>query len=408
MGTYLNPGNSGFTTIRNKDYIDKTGLIGLINDTIDTSNKLTCISRPRRFGKSYAAQMLCAYYDYTCDSHALFEGLEISKSDDYEKYINKFNVIYIDITGLLSELNSDGRDLINLVPMLKNDIIHDLCKAESKVDETRRLSECLLDYVEYTGKKIVFIIDEWDAPIREAKNNEKVQTGYLNFLREIFKNGNITPRVVAGAYMTGILPIKKDGTESAISDFNEYSILNPGAFTEYTGFLEEEIQKICSHKGLDPQDFKYWYDGYSFDNGTSIYNPYSVMKAVHRNSFESYWQKTTAAESLITYISMNFAGLQDDIARLITGEHLVVDISGFSNDVKNFKTKDDVLTLLIHLGYLAFDSVKHQARIPNEEIKTEFVALLKNSSKSELAKLVTESDVLLQDTIEQNEEKVAK
>ncbi|SEA52566.1 PD-(D/E)XK nuclease superfamily protein [Pseudobutyrivibrio sp. ACV-2] len=408
MGTYLNPGNSGFATIKDKDYIDKTGLIRLINDTIDTSSKLTCISRPRRFGKSYAAQMLCAYYDYTCDSHSLFEGLEISKSDDYEKFINKYNVIYIDITGLLSELNGEGKDLINFVPLLKKDIIRDLCKAESRVDDTRRLSECLLDYVEYTGKKIVFIIDEWDALIREAKKNDKVQIGYLNFLREIFKNGNITPRVVAGAYMTGILPIKKDGTESAISDFNEYSILNPGVFTEYTGFLEKEVCQICSDKGLNPQLFKEWYDGYLFDKGTSIYNPYSVMQAVSRNSFESYWQKTTAAESLVTYISMNFAGLQDDIARLITGEHLEVDISGFSNDVETFKTKDDVLTLLIHLGYLAFDSITHKARIPNEEIKTEFVALLKNSSKSELAKLVTQSDTLLQDTIEQNEEKVAK
>ena len=81
VGTYLNPGNSSFGRILKTDYIDKTGLIALINERVDTEESLICISRPRRFGKSYAARMLCAYYDHTCDSHKLFEKLKMFLQD---------------------------------------------------------------------------------------------------------------------------------------------------------------------------------------------------------------------------------------------------------------------------------------------------------------------------------------
>ncbi|MBR4706882.1 MAG: AAA family ATPase [Pseudobutyrivibrio sp.] len=409
MGIYLNPGNEEFKRIIKSNYIDKTGLISIINSKIGTKKNLVCVSRPRRFGKSYAAQMLCAYYDCTCDSKDLFADYQIAKEDSKLSYLNQFNVIYLDITSFISDLNSRGDSINSVVNDIQDAVIKDV-SAVSEVDLQDSFTNILLNYVEQSGKKIIFIIDEWDAIIREAKDNSEIQTAYLNLLRSLFKNGNFTSRAVAAAYMTGILPIKKDGTESAVSDFDEFTIINPGKFAEYTGFNAEDIKTVCQQNetNISVDELKEWYDGYSFDGVNPIYNPYSVMQAIEMGRLESYWRKTTAAETLFTYINMDFKGLQEDIARLIAGEHIHVDINNFNNDVETFNSKDDVLTLLIHLGYLAYDNNTQMVRIPNKEVRTEFDSLLKNESKSKLADLVKKSEKLFQATIDLQGDVVAK
>lgn len=179
--------------------------------------------------------------------------------------------------------------------------------------------------------------------------------------------------------MTGILPIKKDGTESAVSDFDEFTIINPGKFGEYTGFNEKDIEEICSiHTAIDIEDLKAWYDGYSLDGKHPIYNPYFVMQAVDSGKLEAYWCKATASEMLFAYINMGFKGLREAMDRLIAGENIDVDVNSFNNDVETFNSKDDVLTLLIHFGYLAYDAENETVRIPNKEIRTEFESLLNN------------------------------
>lgn len=407
MGMYLNPGNHGFEEILNNKYVDKTGMIRYINRTISTTQKLTCISRPRRFGKSLAAQMLCAYYDASCDSHALFDHLEISRTDDYEKHLNQYNVIYLDISGFISNVFRSGKNLCDVPDMILQAIQSELKADSEQLQPEASLSENLIAYVKKTGKKFVFIIDEWDAIIREAKNDPISQKRYFSFLRELFKNGNFTPQVVAAAYMTGILPIKKDGSQSAISDFQEYTILDPVFFAEFTGFTEAEVYDLCISFGMDFSEAKAWYDGYSFERAGSIYNPYSVMTAMQRGRYQSYWQKTSASEALMTYINMNFEGLQEDILRLIAGEELEVYTGGFENDFETFKSRDDVLTLLIHLGYLAYDQTEGLVRIPNEEIRSEFKKLIQNEQGTKLAGLIQASRQLLQDTLSGNEQGVA-
>ncbi|SFH98710.1 PD-(D/E)XK nuclease superfamily protein [Pseudobutyrivibrio sp. OR37] len=409
MGIYLNPGNEEFKRIIKSNYIDKTGLISIINSKIETKKNLVCVSRPRRFGKSYAAQMLCSYYDCTCDSKELFATYQIARDGTWLSYLNQFNVIYLDITSFISDLNSKGDSINTVVNDIQDAVINDI-SAVAEVDLQASFTNILLKYVEYSGKKIVFIIDEWDAIIREAKDNNEVQSAYLNLLRSLFKNGNFTSRAVAAAYMTGILPIKKDGTESAVSDFDEFTIINPGKFSVYTGFNEDDIKTICEkmETHISADELKEWYDGYSFDGINPIYNPYSVMQAIEMGKLESYWRKTTAAETLFTYINMDFKGLQEDIARLISGEHIHVDINNFNNDVETFNSKDDVLTLLIHLGYLAYDNNTQMVRIPNKEVRTEFDSLLKNESKSKLADLVKKSEQLFQATINLQGDVVAK
>ena len=400
MGKYLNPGNENFKRIMQGKYVDKTGLIAEVNRRIGTTENLVCISRPRRFGKSYAAQVLCAYYDSSCDSHDLFSNCAITDSADYEKHINKYNVICLDIAGLISELKKDHRSIRDITIYIQEVLKADLVEAAPELGDIQDVSNCLMQLVEISGRKIVFVIDEWDAVIREATNDKAAQTSYLNLLRAWFKNINFTAKVVAAAYMTGILPIKKDGSQSAISDFREYPILYPDGFAEYTGFTEDEVKKLCDEYQVDFLEFKSWYDGYDFPECGPIYNPYSVMRALQNRKCRSYWQKTSASESLMTYINMDFDGLQETITRLISGEEIEVNVDTFENDFETFKSRDDVLTLLTHLGYLTYDEDEKVVRIPNEEIKIEFRQIISGTNTNKKwAALIRKSQKLLEDTI---------
>ena len=405
MGNYLNPGNSGFEEIRKSPYVDKSGLISLINQTIGTKQKLTCISRPRRFGKSFAAQMLCAYYDRTCDSSSLFSDLMIAKDTQYTKHLNHYDVIYLDMTGIIGETS-----ITDIVPYIKRNIVGELTYAYPKLEVAEGFVSTLIRAAKSAGNRFIMVIDEWDAPIRETKDNPKAQRDYLEFLRALFKNSGATSQIFAAAYMTGILPIKKDGSQSAISDFCEFTVLDPGEYAVFTGFTEDEVQTLCHKYHMNFNDAKSWYDGYSFDKIHSVYNPYSVMSAMLSGKFKSFWKKTSAAEALLAYIDMNEDGLQNDIARLISGEDIEVDTEGFENDLETFKNKDDVLTLLIHLGYLAYTEEYDgfgTVRIPNKEVRIEFNKILRKGKHKELLRLIRMSDQLLEATILCNAELVA-
>ena len=265
MGNYLNPGNSGFEAIRRGPYVDKTGLISLINRTIGTKQNLTCISRPRRFGKSFAAQMLCAYYDKTCDSSALFDDLTIAKDPHYTRHLNQYDVIYLDMTGVIGEAST-----ADIIPYIKRNIIRELTMAYPELEAQESFTSTLIHAVALTGNRFVMIIDEWDAPIREFKNNPLAKQNYLEFLRMLFKNSGATSQIFAAAYMTGILPIRKDGSQSAISDFREFSILDPGEYAVFTGFTEDEVHTLCDTYHMEFENAKRWYDGYSFDTVHSV------------------------------------------------------------------------------------------------------------------------------------------
>ncbi|MBQ9981303.1 MAG: AAA family ATPase [Oscillospiraceae bacterium] len=404
MGMYLNPGNTAFAIALNGDYIDKTGIVALINQTIDTPRQLTCISRPRRFGKSYAAKTLCAYYDHTCDSHSLFDGLEISRDDSYEKHINKYHIIYLDMSNILEKVKPE-----KLVTFIKDSVETEICQYYSDVKKGSSFDQTLMNMVETTCRKIIMLIDEWDAPLRECP---EVSSDYLRFLRMLFKSSNTTAKLFAAAYITGILPIKKDGSQSAISDFREYSMLAPGRFAKYTGFTENEVKTLYKRYDMDFETAKYWYDGYNFSQCASIYNPYSVMMAMENGVFDSYWKQTSAAENLLTYIGINIqnplSSLQEKILKLIAGEQIEIDPSGFDNDFTTFRSDDDVLTLLVHLGYLAYNSNEKRVRIPNEEVRMEFDKLLRDRSHTKLTSLIMRSEQLLADTLAGNENAVAQ
>lgn len=409
MGTYVNPGNKAFAEIADKDYVDKSGLISVVNKTIGTKNKLTCISRPRRFGKSYAAKMLTAYYDCGCDSHALFDHRKIARSKDYLTNLNKYNVICLDISGFVSAVKEISGDLKDVTVNIKKAIWKDLTECGFVPHEEDSLNDFLLRCAESPdGKPFIFIIDEWDSVIREAKDDDKVQDAYLSLLRGWFKNNNFTPKAVAAAYITGILPIKKDGSQSSISDFREYTMLTPGPFAKYTGFSENEVRKKCSKGRISFEDVKSWYDGYELPGISSVYNPYSVMHAITYKECRSFWGKTSAAEGLTDYIKMDFEGLQETVANLIAGSKIEVRTDSFQNDLERFKSKDDILTLLIHLGYLTYDSEQKTAHIPNEEVRSEFYSFLSADDVGKYwASMIKRADKVLDDTIHLRSEAVA-
>ena len=410
MGTYINPGNAAFKRISGPNYIDKTMLIELVNQRIPGEKYLICVSRPRRFGKSYAAKMLTAYYDCSCDSRSLFDNRKIAECDDYTEHLNKYNVISLDITSFISEAQSQGKPLKDIPKMICEALHDELFALDPDFKPGKTINEELMYFVDKPeGKQWVFIIDEWDAMIREAKDDPKAQKAYLNLLRGWFKNNSFTDKCVAAAYMTGILPIKKDGSQSAMSDFMEFSILQPEEFAGVTGFTEDEVKELCVKHNASFDDLKAWYDGYSFPECGEIYNPYSVMCAIKKKKCQSYWKKTTAAESLFTYINMDFDGIQEIITRLISGEEIEVRTDDFQNDFEQFSSRDDVLTLLVHLGYLAYNEDDKTVRIPNEEIRSEYYSIL-NSNKvnSKWIKLIDRSKKLLADTIACDSEAVAK
>ena len=414
MGMYVNAGNQAFAQILKGEYVDKTGLISLINERIEGPHNLVCVSRPRRFGKTYVAKMLAAYYDRSCDSDGLFSDRTVAGSKDYKNYLNKYNVISLDITGFISQVNSSGGKLSEIPRMIEEAIKNDLMELGIKDDPGDDLNKYMLKYTESEdGRKFVFIIDEWDALIREASNEPETLKAYFNLLRGWFKNNNFTPKVVAFAYMTGILPIKKDGTESAISDFDEFSIIEPGEFAAFYGFTEDEVRSSCDSCGSSFEGMKEWYDGYCIGN-TFIYNPYSVMCALRSGKFGSYWKKTSAAETLITYIDIDIDGLQDAVARITAGERVSINTGSFQNDVETFFGKDDVLTLMVHLGYLTYeadpdgDGSAGDVWIPNEEVKKEFENIIRKAKHKGLVNLIKRSDKLLEDTIAGNSDAVAK
>ena len=405
MGKFVNPNNSAFQkAVASKIYVDKTGLIDLTNDFLGTQQAFICNSRPRRFGKSMAANMLAAYYSKGCDSHELFAGLQIEKSADYEKYLNKFDVIHLDIQWCLMMAKSAEAT----VSFISKNILKELREIYGNVlsEDVQMVADALADISIATGKRFVIIIDEWDTLIRDEATNKAVQEEYIDFLRGLFKGVEPT-KYIALAYMTGILPIKKYKTQSALNNFLEYTMINPGPLAPYLGFIKEEVILLCEKYNIDFAEVKRWYDGYLL-GGYHVYNPCAVINLIFQGNFQSYWSQTGTYESILPLINMDFDGLRSAIIDMLSGDTVEVIPYFFQNDMVSFRDKDDVLTLLIHLGYLGFNQKRNQAFIPNEEIRFEFAMATKLNKWSELISFQKESRALLNAVLDDDTEKVAE
>ena len=409
MGQYLNPGNTLFTeALQSEIYVDKTGLLAYTNKVIGTKQKLVCVSRPRRFGKSMATEMMAAYYSKGCDSKTLFEQKKISQADSFPAHLNRHNVIYMDIQLARSVASNEGL-CGQFLPFLQKQVIEELQQefGETTAWNDKSLAGTLQKIHAATGEQFIIIIDEWDCLFREEKHNVTLQKEYITFLRSLFK-GAQAEVCISLAYLTGILPIKKYGTESALNNFKEFTMVNPGQLAEYMGFTKEEVSGLCRRYGMDFAEAKQWYDGYYFQGETHVYSPRSIVEAMLNKEFGNYWTQTETYESLKAYIDLNFDGLKDAIVRMLGGGRCEVDTGAFQNDMTTFKSKDDILTLLIHLGYLSYDRAGKAVLIPNEEVREEFVRAVKNGGWDAIAGILKRSQKLLEDTLAQNSAKVAQ
>ena len=402
MGIYVNPGDTAFKrAVNSKIYIDKTKLIEAVNDRIDTSDCFLCVSRPRRFGKSMAADMLVAYYSKGCDSRNLFAGKKIESVESFEAHLNRHNVIRLDVQQFL--FHQSHLDIF--IDKMQEAVIKELRAEFGDCFETDEygLPGVLKQLFVNVNAHFVFIIDEWDCVFRLAKERKEVQKDYLDFLRGLFK-GN---EYVELAYMTGILPIKKYGEHSAINIFDEYSMLDSSELAEFFGFTEKEVQALCSEKKIDFQELQKWYDGYTL-NKLHIYNPKSVVDVMKRRRFRSYWTGTETYEALKIYIDMDFDGLKKAVIQMLGNGGCRINSQRFQNDMTTFHTRDDILCLLVHLGYLTYDEETGEVFIPNQEIAQEFLNAVDDPSWDGLVQALSRSEKLLKETWALNGKSVAE
>ncbi len=412
MGTYLNPNNQNFLRqVQTGRYVDKTMLIDETNRRIDDPTfGFICISRPRRFGKSLAEDMLAAYYSKGADSRELFAPYKIAKSASFGQYLNKFNVVKMDLNAMYGKWQG-----LSLEEKARNTFIGYLSQkicAEFKAGfpDVRFAETSLADYIQQVyaqkGESFIVIIDEYDVLVREQVPEEEFKV-YLGFLNSLFKNAELRP-AISLAYLTGILPIMKDKIQSKLNTFCLYTMLDPSKFTDYVGFTQDEVKAICERYGLDYELCKSWYDGYRLKN-VEVYNPESVIRAAVTNEFRSYWSGTSSYEVVAEKIRMNFAGTKEAVIAMLGGEKVDVNVEKYNNTMTEINSRDEVFTFLIHLGYLAYDEKEEQCYIPNREIMKEWQSAIENNEDyAETDKIIKGSKQLLRDTLAMDEAAVAQ
>ena len=399
MSDYIDYGNSDFRRVINSNFVDKSGLLAFLNSNLDTEQSFICISRPRRFGKSVAAKMAYAYYDRSCDSSKLFNGLEITHNPDYKTHLNKYPTIFIDWNRFANVPKNE------ILKEAQKCFVADLKKSYPFLQEQESFAKALAEINDKTGDRFILIIDEWDMLVRDV--DQDVQDEYVNFLRSMFKSNNAN-KIFLLVYMTGILPIIKIRTQSALNNFVEYSVVNPGITDKYYGFTEQEVKKLCAENNMDFDLMKHAYDGYIIGREKSMFNPFSVMQSILFRNYNSYWSKTASFMAIETYLHADADNVRSKIIGMMNGESATVRVSSFRNDMKNIDNCDDVLTLLVHLGYLSYNPTTQSVTIPNTEVSEEFENAVSVAGWGELSKAVNSSLNLLDDTINLRKDKIAR
>ena len=421
MGVYLNPGTQLFSiAVNSLIYVDKTEMIAETNALVNTEKCYLCVSRPRRFGKSMAAAMLCAYYGAENDSRELFGKLKLAQSPEWDRYLGKFDVIYLNMLDFLA----DSKSMEQMIELVTAEVSQELIKKYTQGPSTESMSlrMVLSRIYDISQRQFVIVMDEWDCVFREWPQDQIGQKNYLDWLRGFLKD----KPYIAMAYMTGILPVKKYGKHSALNMFDEYSMTAPLQLASYTGFTEEEVQELCGKFGMPFASIKDWYDGYLvYDQGTvnetdrlvfsqraparqyHLYAPLSVVNAMIYGQIKNYWNNTETYEALAEYIRMDFDGLKETVARLMEGEHLPVRLGTYQNDMTSMTCRDDVLALLIHLGYLGYDQSKGEVFIPNREIHDVFETSTQTPEWASTMRALHNSQKLLEAVWAGDEETVA-
>lgn len=396
MAIYLNTNAAykDFEMLRNDRYfVDKSAMIEKVSERIKTKNRYLCITKPRRFGKTSALNMLGAYYGKAYPSDALFEGLDISKSKSYASHLNKYNIINISMNGLPETGNTYADYLELVVESIKDDIKEAYPELEKK--EFRRLPDLLAA----TGDEFIFIIDEWDYIFSHDLYREN-QSDFLEFLRSLLKD----QPYVALAYMTGVLPIKKYGTGSALNMFDEYTMLNDSFFEEYFGFTEEEVEALCKKQSkLSLDEIAEWYNGYVADDGGRIYNPRSVVLALINGKCQSYWTRTGKMDEVLFFLKYNIGEVRDDVVKMVNHLPVRMEIKKeYAAGQGKPGNRKEIYAAMIIYGLLSY--CNGELSIPNKELMMEFENALEDDEFGYVAELVRNSEEVLNATIDMKED----
>ncbi|MBB6625511.1 AAA family ATPase [Clostridium gasigenes] len=370
-----------------KYFVDKSEMIALLNDRISTKGKYVCITRPRRFGKSSVAHMLGAYYSKSVDSKDIFDSLKISKACGYNDNLNKYNVINISFNDI-SEIGNSYEDYIKMIrETLKKDIVEKY--PHINPNDYFNLSTMIRD----TCDKFIFIFDEWDYIFNNNLFVEN-QNDFLEFLRNLLKD----QPYVALCYMTGVLPIKKYSSGSALNMFDEFTFLRDRIFGQYFGFTEEEVLKLCENGEMDFKELENWYNGYTTAKGIKVYNPRSVVKALENENCESYWTNTGAMDEVAVYLKYNTLEIRDDVIEMVSGQEIDIIIKEeFRAGQDAPKTKKEIYSAMIILGFLSY--YDGYLKIPNKELLLEFEKALADESFGYVSEIVENSRKMLKATV---------
>lgn len=409
MGIYLNPNADSLQMGLNSEiYVDKSLIISELNKLVCSQSNFMCMSRPRRFGKSMAGNMISAYYSKGCNTHEIFSQMKIGQVADYDRYLNKFNVIKLDLNGWYQKTMTEVLN-VDLIRYLQDNVIEEFEEEypDIKFDKGTSIATCIQKVYRKTGEKFVIIIDEYDVLVREQVPESLFQS-YLSFLNGLFKDTSLRP-AIALAYITGIIPIVRDKIQSKLNEFKEYTILAPRQFAGHIGFTEAEVKELCDKYNADYEECIRWYDGYKMSDTISICNPLSIVNAILYNEYGSHWSATGSFEILKDYIMMDFAGIKQDVISMISGESVPVNVTKFQNNLDCITNKDNAFTYLIHLGYLCYNPKARTCHIPNEEVRLEWVnAIDDEADYSSIMSIVNASKKLLDATIKGEEDAVAK
>ncbi len=398
MAFFLNKNDDKFLEYLNaKIFVDKSDVIEYINQVMNTPDKYMCVTRPRRFGKTMTLSMLNAYYSKGASSKKIFDNLKISESPSYLQHLNQHNVIWLDMASIYT----NSLDKSKFIEEIKRKLFIDFSRKYPQIDLTGySIGDAIVEINSETGDRFIFLIDEWDVIFRENPQS-KLCDEYISLLRGLFKGSDVSSCLDL-IYMTGILPIKRYSAESTLNMFKEYNMLNPRNLASYIGFTEEEVKSLCETYHTDFEMMKKWYNGYHFKNGANVYNPKSVVEAITEGEFSDYWISTGALESVTNYMDYDNGKLKDVIALMLSGEKVRLDVSLFENDLTKIESRDAALTVLIHLGYLAYDEEKESCYIPNYEILQEFEKAIKVIHWNSIYDPISNSMKLYEETIKGN------
>ncbi len=382
--------------VHDKYFVDKSGMIETVNARINTMNRYLCVTKPRRFGKTSALNMLGAYYCKAYDTAALFDGLRISMSATWRTHLNRYSVIHLSLNRL-PDRDGTYQDYVNGI---RDAIRQDIQEAYPKTRNKEWGS--LVDMLTATEDQFIFIIDEWDYIFSHELYPEH-QGEFLEFLRNLLKDQSY----VALAYMTGVLPIKKYSTGSALNMFKEYTMLKDPHFEEYFGFTESEVRALSEKQSaLTMEEISDWYDGYQTRTGARLYNPRSVVCALEDATCQSYWTRTGKMDEVLFFLKYNIGEVRDDVIRMVNGMPVRIDIKKeYTAGQESPANRKDIYSAMVIYGLLSYHD--GELRIPNKELMLEFEEALEDEDFGYVADLVRKSEKVLDATLEKRGDAVA-